>query len=178
MKDKFENNIKLVSGIYPEEVPADSWNAIKSKLKLKSGDKKKTPKFNYWKAASIILFIGSVMLLYIMRFAPGGVNNNGLSSISNHYKKMEKEYQADVAQVSEEIDLNEVDRKMFKDFFEEMHTLDSLNDSYKNDLKSIAKKEKLVPILIDYYEKKLRLLRKLELEINRKKHEESNQITI
>ncbi|MEQ9231256.1 MAG: hypothetical protein RIF46_11290, partial [Cyclobacteriaceae bacterium] len=54
----------------------------------------------------------------------------------------------------------------------ELEALEEINKQYRADIGTEADEELLVNALIDYYEKKIRLLKKLELEINRQKNEE------
>ena len=59
---------------------------------------------------------------------------------------------------------------------EELNVLDEVNDLYRRDIGKINE-DQLVEVLIDYYEKKIRLLRKIQLEIERSnkfKNDENN----
>lgn len=69
-----------------------------------------------------------------------------------------------------------MEQEDFEWIFEELNMLDEINEIYRSDIGKINEEE-LVGVLIDYYEKKIRLLRKLELEIERTNKIEQDETT-
>ena len=101
-----------------------------------------------------------------------------LSDISPEYEKIENSYIQSVNQLYQKIDLESVDTVEYQWLLDEIDYLDELNAQYRDDIDSSVDSEKLVKSLIDYYEKKIRLLERLELEINRRKNEEERSVDI
>ena len=95
-----------------------------------------------------------------------------LGDISPEYQKVETQYQETVDALYQKIDFQSLDTAEYQWLLDEIDYLDQMNTEIRDDIDSNVNSEKLVKSLIDYYEKKIRLLERLELEINRAKNEE------
>jgi len=90
-----------------------------------------------------------------------------LGDLSEEYQEMENDYLLQINQIETSLSIEEVkSNEEYQWMFEEMAALEEVNDLYRQDIGKINE-DQLVEVLIDYYEKKLRLLKKLELEIKR-----------
>lgn len=149
-----------------ETPPSDVWGNIRRELKEKN--------FRVWKAAAAIFLVTTLgLLVYNFSLQEQVEELASLGDISEEYRKVENAYQAEISQLTNQIPMNEVlTTEELSWMLAEMEALEEINKQYRADIGTGADKELLVQALIDYYEKKIRLLRKLELEINRQKNEE------
>ena len=141
--------------------PAELWDGIKKDWKMEKS-------FSWWKVAAIIFITTSLGLLLHNVALQNRVDElASLGDISEEYKEMEESYLTQINSLETSIEINQV--KTQDDYswvFEELNALEEINTLYRKDIGKIEE-DQLVGVLIDYYEKKLRLLRKLELEIKR-----------
>lgn len=159
-----------------ENPPADTWNDIKKEWK-------KEPSISWWKVAAVLFITTSVGLLLHNISLQNQVDElASLGDISEEYKAIEDEYVAQINQLESDVEINQVrSNEDFSWIFEELNALDEIDKLYRKDIGKINE-EQLVGVLIDCYEKKIRLLSKLELEIKRtnkfKDNEETNSNSI
>ncbi len=155
-----------------EQPPPEVWDKIKK-------DWKSEPKysFSYWKVAALVFISTSLVLLFYSLSLQNQVNElASLGDISEEYETIEKGYQEEITQLESAIPINEVsNNEDLSWLLEEMEVLEEINEMYRRDIGTVADQDQLVNALIDYYEKKIKILRKLELEINRTKKFEENE---
>ena len=144
-----------------ETPPPEIWDGIKKEWK-------KDKRFSWWKAAAILFIATSLgLLLHNLSLQDKVEELASLGDISDEYRKIETSYEARIADLESGIKISQV--KSDEDLswiFEELAILDEINLLYRQDIGKIDD-EKITEVLIDYYEKKIRLLKKLELEIRR-----------
>lgn len=147
--------------------PNGSWQSIKKAWHKKDSYTKPW----IWAAAAVLIvtvgFIGFEM-------GKNAQPEFSLASINPEYEPMERAYKNQIDSLSKElIPLKESDNESIKELWEEMNALDSALIPYKQDgILQIPERE-LIWVLTDHYEKKLRLLQRIQREMNRKneKHE-------
>ncbi|MEQ6165639.1 MULTISPECIES: hypothetical protein [unclassified Ekhidna] len=153
--------------------PSDLWDGIKKDWK-----KEKSAKFSWWKVAAVIFIATSVGLLIHNISLQNTVDElASLGDISTEYRELENNYVSQINQLEADIPMKEL--KSSEDFqwiLEELKTLEEVNKLYRQDIGKINE-EQLVGVLVDYYEKKIKLLRKLELEIKRANKFKDNEET-
>lgn len=146
-----------------ESPPPELWDGIKKEWK---NERSSTI---WWKAAAAIFIITSAGLLFHNTLLQQQVEElSSLGDISEEYQNLEQGYIQQVNLLEESLPMEEL--KQDSDFswaFEELDLLEEVNAMYRADIGK-ADTEQVVSVLIDYYEKKLRLLKKLQLEIERK----------
>lgn len=154
-----------------ENPPADTWNGIKSEWKKESS-------VSWWKVAAVLFIATSVGLLLHNISLQNQVDElASLGDISEEYKAIEDNYVAQINQLESNIELSKVrSQEDFSWIFEELMALDEIDKLYRKDIGKISE-EQLVGVLIDCYEKKIRLLSKLELEIRRTNKFNDNEET-
>ena len=166
-----ENRLKLDS-----EVPDDSkiWRGIQIELKTK----KEFRNNGFWKIAAIFLLGIFVTYVVVKETTEEKVMVISLGDISPELGQKEAEFKRVVEQKWAEIKpLSEEEKKQFGFLLDELDELDKIYKSYENDLHSVGKNEQIINVLLDYYQKKLQLLNRLSLEIQKQKNHE-NKITI
>lgn len=156
-----------------EQAPPELWDKIKSEWK-----DEKQPGFSWWKAAAIIAISLSIGLLIHNQTLQNKVDQlASLGDLSEEYRVVEQGYITQINQLESTIPIGSaMEQEDFEWIFEELNMLDEINEIYRSDIGKINEEE-LVGVLIDYYEKKIRLLRKLELEIERTNKIEQDETT-
>ncbi len=156
-----------------ENPPEEIWDGIKSEWK----NSKKDSTHQWWKVAAIVFISTSiVLLLYSLSLRNQVDQLASLGDISAEYKEVEDQYQREIASLESKINIQEVSQNDdFGWIVEEMKTLEEINELYRRDIGQAADQHQLVGALIDYYEKKIKLLKKLELEMNRTQKFEPNE---
>ncbi|MEP1033193.1 hypothetical protein [Ekhidna sp.] len=159
-----------------ETPPTEMWDKIKK-------DWKSEKNFSWWKVAAVIFIATSLgLLLHNISLQNQVEELATLGDISEEYRSIENSYLTQIIALESSIEINQArSQDDFKWIFEELNTLEEINRLYRNDIGKINE-DQLVGVLIDCYEKKIRLLRKLELEIQRtnkfKDDEETNNHSI
>ena len=153
--------------------PAELWSGIREGWKKE--EKPKTS-FEWWKVAAAIFFISTLGLLVYTNSLQDEVEKlASLGDIDPKYQPIEAGYQAEIIQLTSALSMDELSQnEEYAWVLEEMESLDRINEQYRADIGKGADQELLVRALMDYYEKKIRLLKKLELEIKRQKNEKEN----
>lgn len=92
----------------------------------------------------------------------------------------EVEYQTDLKLMEARIDLESLaSNPDYEWVFEELNELENINQQYRGDLNQAVPQEELLEVLMDNYEKRLRLLRRLQMEIERnQKHDQNENFSI
>ncbi len=159
-----------------EHPPQIVWDKIESAISLDSGSH---PKSNWmWKAATVSLLVVSGFLFFLLNREWKSDELYSLGDISSEYREMEKNYQESIDLINASIPYDEIDMEEFGWLIRELEYIESVNEEFRKDIEENADQDKLVEALIDYYEKKLKLLKKLEHEINRRNNEKNETIDI
>ena len=149
------------------DTPPDLWqNITKEAFHLS----KHRTLIRYWQIAASLLFVTCIGLGYLL------IQKNDepmqLGDISPAYMQMEIEYIQEIEQIYASLPIDSISHADFSWLLDELSYLDTIRSEYLKDLPTAHDREKVIRALVDYYEKKLKILRKLELEINRQ-HEKS-----
>lgn len=156
-----------------ETAPPEVWENIRKDWKPKS---KKS--FQVWKAAAV-LFIAATLALTLQNVILQNKVNKlaSLGDISEEYHQIETNYITQVNEISNSLELDQIkDQEDFQWLFEELEAIEEINSLYRSDI-GLANEAELVKTLVDYYEKKIRILKKLELEIERTNKLNNNEKT-
>lgn len=158
-----------------ETPPPEVWKNIVTDWKLDS--KSGGNSFQWWKVAAMVFISTSVVLLIYSLSLQNKVNQlASLGDISKEYQVIEGQYQSEIASLEANVNIQEVsENDDFNWIVEEMKTLEEINELYRKDIGLAAVQNELVRALVDYYEKKIKLLKKLELEINRTQKFNNNE---
>lgn len=153
--------------------PKELWNGIKDGWKK---EEKKSTNFQWWKVAAALFFASTVGLLAYSLSLKEEVNElASLGDISPEYKEIEASYRSEISLLTSALSMDSLMTSAEYEWVaDEMRQLDEINHQYREDIGKTANQELLVRALLDHYEKKIRLLKKLELEIKRQKNEEHN----
>ena len=149
-----------------ENPPEELWQGIQKGWKRQPG-------FPVWKYAAILLIGVSTALVFYSLNLQKQVNQLAtLSDISEDYRKLEHEYVTQISLLEERLDLHDLtSQSEFDWLLNELRLLDEVNEVFIKDLSTAAPEEQVVKAIIDYYEKKIRILNKIEQEQKRSQHE-------
>jgi len=153
-----------------ESPPEELWQGIRKGWK-------KEPRFPVWKYAAILLIgVSTALFLYSMSLQQRVNQLTTLGSISEEYRVMEQDYISQINLLEKQLNLKSLASNEQLDWLlKELKLLDEVNEIFLKDLSTAAPEERVVQAIIDYYEKKIRILNKIELEQKRtRKHETSN----
>lgn len=79
----------------------------------------------------------------------------------------EQEYQRLIEQRENELRIEQVDKSLYQDIFQELRQLEDIHREYLADVPAYQQEELLVRTLLKYYEHKLRILERLSHEIQK-----------
>lgn len=141
--------------------PPELWDGIRKEWKQEK-------KYGWWKVAAVVFITTSLGLLIHNITLQNQVEElASLGDISEEYRGIENDYISQISVLEASIPITEAkSQNDFQWIFEELETLDQINTLYRQDIGKINEVQ-LVGVLVDYYEKKIRLLKKLELELKR-----------
>ena len=153
-------------------MPKDSWEEIRNGWKKPQ----KENELSWWKVAAVIFIISSAALLGHNLLLRQEIQTLAtLGDISSKYEKVEQDYLKTINDIESNINIREVrSDENLKWLFEELDILDQVNEMYRKDIGNVDE-QLIVGTIIDHYEKKIRLLKKLELEIKRNQKFKENE---
>lgn len=179
MNSKFETYLKSQRQGMDIEEPDDQliWDGISKSLEKPQINRRK----HFWKAAAIIIFMASSAYILVNEFyreRPQQIYNITLSEIEPEYAGEVAAYRADYQQKLEKIhEQKPADLDKFKYFFNELNSLDTMYRGYQEDFYSYGYDERLVKAMLDYYEKRVRILDRMLMEIQKHKDYEQRKAT-
>ena len=147
------------------------WEGISSGLRK---EKQAFPK-SFWKVAAVFIFAVSVTWFVATETTKNKVVVITLSDISEDLGKKEAELKQEVnlkwTKVEPQISTNNYQIRFL---LEELKELDTIYQSYQADLGKTDDNERIIDALLDYYEKKIQILNRISLEIEKQNdHEKS-----
>jgi hypothetical protein len=153
-----------------EEAPEGLWTEIQ---KAVPAPQKRSSTWLWWSAAAILILGATWWFKPQQASLPPVVEE---SSLPANFLAQEEEYQQDLKLMESHINLQSLaEDPEYAWVFEELAELESINKQYRSDLGALAPQEELLTVLIDYYEKRLRLLQRLQMEIERKQNHLENE---
>lgn len=117
-------------------------------------------------AAGIALAIG-VGLFWIASDHEASVSDTQLAQFSPELAEEQARYIALVKAKEDELGIDELDREIFQEVFQELETWEEIYREYLTDLPTYQAKEEVVHTLSKYYERKIRILERLSREMEK-----------
>ncbi len=140
--------------------PEGLWNEIKEAVP----SDKSTKRYWQWSAAAIILISAGLWFINGNEGSPATPK----SELPSQFLAQEEMYRKDLQMIESQINLDSIaDNPDYNWVFEELAELEKINSQYRSDLDAPVPQEELLSVLIDYYEKRLRLLHRLKMELKR-----------
>jgi hypothetical protein len=127
----------------------------------------------FWKVAAIFIFVISVTYFIVNETSEKQIVVVNLSDISKDLGTQE-------AQLKQMVNLkwDEVKEKLpeenadFQFLLDELDALDTIYNTYQKDLNNTIDNEPVIRAMLDHYEKKIKVLNRLLLEIEKQKYHE------
>ena len=176
MKSNFEKYLESQRKHLDVEDPDDNliWDGINNDL----GKKRIGKSSMIWKAAAIIIFlVSSTYILYNEFYRSGsGIYNITLSEIEPAYAGKVAIYSVDFENKMKMVDaMKPFDAKLLEAFFTELGSLDNMYREYQEDFSNYGYNERLLRAMLDYYEKRVRVLDRMLMEIQKQKDYEKRK---
>ncbi len=177
MKSKFEKYIEdNRQGLDVEQANDQHiWAGINREL----NEKPTIRRFIFWKVAAIVLLLLTTSYIVYNEFfrleqKPCCLS---LSDISPEYAEMEVGFQMVIDSRMEAIQhVSARDMEDFNMYINELENLDEMCCEYQKDFYELGSNERLIRAMLDYYQKKMRILDRMLMEIQKQKdHEKRNQ---
>jgi len=182
--DKYlkENRTKL-----DVENPDDEsiWEGIRSGIQT-PGTRSKKPR-----SKMIFMRVSNIAAIVLIALLAGYVINDiigditlgrkiTLANINSELGQKEKDYKELISYKKQEIGpFNEIDNVIVNELVEELNRLDTIYNTVMNDLNRNGYNEKIVNIIFDTYEKKIRILELIIRETNKtQKYENEENIAL
>lgn len=181
MNSNFEKQLRSQRQNMDIEAPDDEivWAGIVRKL-----GQSKPGRFQFsWKAAAIFIFLVSASYVFYNEFYRNktpDIYNITLSEIEPAYAGRVTTIRADIdAKWKLVHQSNAADLESLKLFFTELNDLDAMYREYQEDYQSYGYSEELVRAMLDYYDKRIRILDRILMEIEKQKtYEKRNEVHI
>jgi len=94
------------------------------------------------------------------------------ASVPGGLSALEMNYQQQLQQLQVQVNVQNIDPAQHQVFYEELDYIEQVEQDAREEIPLVSDKERLTLILVDTYEKKIRLLEKLLLQIERNEHSE------
>ena len=149
------------------------WEGIRSGIHKRKG----LPEW-FWKAAAIFIFAVSASYFIVNETSKNQASVLSLADISNELGDREQQLQHQVNLKWEQV-LPQLsyENEEIKFLLNELKQLDAIYVTYQKDLNQTLGNEPVIKAMLDYYEKKIKLLNRILMEIEKQKHYE-NTITL
>ncbi|GEM_PF-5681034 len=169
MKDNFSEYMNKQREALDADLPNEGmiWDGIESDMLVHRYQKR----MRLWQAAAIVALLISAS--YIgwdwNKDAQLAKQSTPASSeiAQGPIATVESSYQAQLATLQEELEARQADPVQLASYYEELKTIEETAQDFSKDLPITSNKQQLAMILVDTYEKKIRLLEKMLLEIDR-----------
>ncbi len=147
------------------------WEGIRSGLQ--QNKKQGLPQW-FWKVVAIFIFIVSATYFVVNETSEKQVVVVTLSDISKELGTQEAQLKQVVnakwAEVQKELPEKDTNLQFLLD---ELNDLDEIYATYQKDLNNTIDNEPVIYAMLDYYEKKIRVLNRILMEIDKQKHHET-----
>lgn len=124
-------------------------------------------------AAGLVLLLG--VSLWWQNDQPNTTPVYELATYFPELAAQEKDYQRLINQRESELQVDQLDKSMYRDIFQELQQLEDVHQEYLADVPAYQQEELLVSTLLKYYEHKLRILERLSHEIQKQNIHEDKE---
>ncbi|WP_346858804.1 hypothetical protein [uncultured Draconibacterium sp.] len=171
MKENIEKYLKEKRLKLDVEEPEQDliWEGIRSGLQQQ---KKGLPEW-FWKVAALFIFVVSATYFVTNETSKKQIVVVNLSDVSKELGEQESQLKHLANLKWEEVQQQLPEKNTELQFLlDELNELDAIYDTYRQDLNQTINNEPVARAMLDYYEKKVRILNRLLLEIEKQKYHE------
>jgi len=165
-----ENRLRL-------DVDQPDDNSIWEGIRRGTDKKRQSSPYWFWKVAAIFIFVVSATYFVVIETSEKQVVIVTLSDISEDLGNQEEQLKQVVNLKWEEVQ-QELPREStdFQFLLDELNELDAIYATYQKDLNKTIDNEPVIRAMLDYYEKKIKILNRLLLEIEKQKYHDETVI--
>ena len=173
MKDDFEKYVEGHRNEFDVDEPRNLWGGIQAEMLRK----KYQNKLNAWRIAASVAILFAVSHLgfdvAMRNMQPSATPQN-----TGAFASLEVQYEEEVENLEKEVKQKGLNKHEYATLFEQLAYIDKIENEYRADIPLGNNKEKIAEILVDTYEKKIRLLERLleEADRNEKLQNELKQL--
>jgi len=121
-------------------------------------------------AAVLLLAIGVVIGLNLQSSSEN--QSVSLADIAPALAQQTVQYQQLIANKMDAMNYDAIDRRNFRDIFDELQKLDDLHEQLLQDIPAYGENPQLAKAILKYYELKIKILERLEYELNKQQYHE------
>lgn len=177
MKDEFEKYIVDNRAKLDTEEPDKDylWEGIQVAL-LK---KKYKRRVSVWQVAAVLFGIIAIGQLSYLFLNPAEAETNRVvtdtmddEGTNGAFQALEANYQKEVEALQNQVQSKKINPSEYAVLFEELDYIEEVEGEFRSDIPLVNDKERLAEILVDTYEKKIKLLERLLEQIERDERRE------
>jgi hypothetical protein len=144
------------------------WEGIRTGI----GRQRRFTMNQFWKVAAIFLF-GLLITYVVINNSQGNYRYKSLADVSPELGRQEAELRQQADQKWNEVKPMLINgNSQYQFLLDELKELDKIQKVYLSDLNELGANEEIIRVLLDYHEKKLKILDRLLLEIQKQKNHE------
>ncbi len=154
------------------------WQGIQHKKqseKPNSGWHLQVGKFWKWSIAASLALLVSLGIGLYWQTSGGEVQSVDLASYYPELAQQEQAYRQMIAQKEADLELTPEDKLAYREILAELDQLDKLHRESLADVPQYVNNDRLVETLLRYYERKIRILERLSMEIEKQKNHEKRE---
>ncbi len=178
MNDEFENYVKQHRNALDTEEPDNEylWEGIQVALMKK----KYKRRVKIWQVAAVLFAViafGQLTYLFIHPFGGDTQTIAASDTITKNeprgaFQALEANYQKEVQALENQVQSKKINPSEYAILFEELDYIEEVEGEFRSDIPLVNDKERLAEILVDTYEKKIKLLERLLEQIERDERRE------
>lgn len=169
MKDQFEKYVARNRQKFDHREPDAEhlWSGVQQQL----GMRKAHHGLTLWRAAAILLaFVAVAQFTYILTDARADYRQNQTffkESENGAFESLEASYRQEMQLLEQKLAEKKVNPAEHELFYEKLKYMEEVENEFKQEIPLANDRQKLASILIDTYEKKIRLLERLLQQVER-----------
>ncbi len=168
--DRFRNSIQALRDELDQVEQPDRaalWRRIQPQLPAKHR-RMPAPAFLYGVAATVLFLLIAGWWVVYGNYSEAAQLHAKLPAarrpeLDRHFRLLQQKEQ--------ELQLTQLDRTAYRQWFAELATLDSLHGEYSADFNSLPKDDRTADLVLQHYEQKIRILELFSKEIQLQQHE-------
>lgn len=171
MEDKFEEYIRKNRAEIDADKPNEEylWDGIQVEMVRKTYRKK----LRIWRIAATVLALVTLGQWSFSLYNTSTKSNSqdiivvDVPAEKGSFETLEATYQREVDDLQSQVNSKQVNPSEYTVLYDELSYIEELEDEFRSDIPVVNDRERLAEILVDTYEKKIRLLERLLEQIER-----------
>lgn len=137
-------------------------------IQAPKAEKKYSKKLRVWQVAAALLALFSLGHLGFDLLQRGASSNSVVNErMPSALEVLEASYQSEVADLTDKVKSKHINATEFTALYQELDYFDNIQKEFTDEISLTNDKERIAEILVDTYEKKIKLLERMLLQIER-----------